>query len=349
MSHPELILDLYRDDGNGRRPLGSLDATRKILDYLPHDGYRGAAALGRPVTLGMFYDIMTAPQAAACRERTLFCPGIGDSVTRFVEECGGIVGLASLRKHFRTVENARDDVERAERVLAEVMGARLARDPSEFVMFCPRWTDRDFVSDLADAYDGWRYEEYAAMYPRPDSLFDSPESEAWRKAYEDWARIDAPPFVFGTSPLPWRGIDARELREAVEEHDGDGSVLAHLIETGLEAHHEDAADLLVDPAGLDAILDAWLPHAGTGSPGDLALEEALEAWNARQVIVSYFEDTSVMVPTRPGVRTEDIIAWCEADVDRRRRFLSELEGSWSPPSQGEMEESASASSSFGAA
>src|SRR3546814_19931469 len=114
---------------------------------------------------------------------------------------------------------------------------------------------------------------------------------AWADRAQEWLRQNAPPFLFGTTPIAWKGIDAADVRITYED-EGEVDVWA-LVESGLADHHEDAEECIQDPGKLDKIIEEWLPHAEKGTPGDLALEAKIAEWNARQDIVSRSEERRV--------------------------------------------------------
>jgi hypothetical protein len=153
-------------------------------------------------------------------------------------------------------------------------------------------------------------------------------SDAWDVAYGKWVAENAPPFLFGTNEMHWDGIDPADLRLQIEE-DGtaDASVL---VENGLSDHYDDAANDVVDEVGIDVIVKEWAPHAGKGTPEDLALEEKVAAWNAKQRIMSYYPNFKIILPSREGHTKEDAIAWCSRRVAEVR---AELDGMsrWTPP------------------
>src|SRR3546814_4063838 len=89
---------------------------------------------------------------------------------------------------------------------------------------------------------------YANSNPVPPRSDDS-EYMAWADRAQEWLRQNAPPFLFGTTPIAWKGIDAADVRITYED-EGEVDVWA-LVESGLADHHEDAEECIQDPGKLD--------------------------------------------------------------------------------------------------
>jgi hypothetical protein len=225
--------------------------------------------------------------------------------------------------------------------LRDARAATLVEDWSGIQSFLPVsgfGHEDHFQSSPREVYEGVLLEQYAdTVEPRPREC-GAQEWQAWIARCAAWERERVPPFVWGTRPVRWDGISAAWIREAVlsgTDSDSGGPELETSVEDMIESdvtdqHHEDAMDEVVDWKGL-AFVDEWLPHAGSGDAVDLAFEGKVAEWNAKQTLVSYYEDHGTVVPSRDGVDMATIDRWCEREVERRREAL-ERYGYWRAPS-----------------
>ena len=256
--------------------------------------------------------------------------GFAEKVLGFVETIGGLKNMDLYVKTLDRVRSKTRIVEEAEKELAAVRAARFSSDFKAYGMFYAPHTRDDYVSDPADAYDSWGWDTFEALDPRPkDAFVGDPPYEAWSNRYQSWKRQNAPLFVYGTTEHHWGGIDPAELRQALDE---DGIDLDMILDNAMVDHHEDARESIVDEPTLWDIVEAWTPHAGTGSPEDLSLEDKVAAWNAKQTIVSYMADETVILPAFVGVTFEDCVTCCERRVESARKALAGAEN-WPPSDQ----------------
>lgn len=144
------------------------------------------------------------------------------------------------------------------------------------------------------------------------------------------------PVAFGTVAHSWT-LPCTALRrvvaDAMEDNDerpNANDLLSEFIENEMSDQYEDAEDDIVDLDGLQSMVEAWLPYAGSGSPEDLALEASLAPWNAKQKITSYMVDFSVIVPLLPGLTRERAIEMAEERVAALRKDIRKIRNTWAP-------------------
>lgn len=289
---------------------------------------------GESVYLHLLSDKVT--QTAVSRLRSgkarVAVPGFGNKVSAFIEKVGGVQAVANLHKLHEGVRSAKTRLEEAKKQVETVRKATCRMDCAGYVMVFSDHISRNEgyvqVEDLQGAFDFHRYDEYAAILPKPD--LETPEHNAWWAQYRRWVDHVAPPFVFATNPIVWNGMDPDDLRQDVLEAKDCGEdydVYQAVHDRVSDEHWEGAYEEVVDLADLSAIIEEWLPHAGTGSAEDKALESKVAAWNAKQNLVSYMVDPAVVVALK-GATQADIIAWCESEVERRKRELHEARNAW---------------------
>lgn len=140
--------------------------------------------------------------------------------------------------------------------------------------------------------------------------------------------------AFGTVGLNWK-LPVRSLREVVaDEMEGNDikpdvdQLVSEFIENEMADQYEDAEDDIVDLDGLQAAVEAWLPHAGSGSPEDLALDAAIASWNAKQTITSYMVDFSVAAPLVPGLTQQVAIEMAQARVSSLEQQIQTIRNGW---------------------
>lgn len=328
MNMPRVAVEAFaiEDDGT-RRSLGEVDLTHAVVqDMMP---------LGRPremsfppMAMAMSPSLDDTMRGLAFKGR-LAIPSLETEVGGFLEAIGGLDGVPAAKKHLHDLADARRSLESSERLLDVVTRARLA-SADEFEMYgTPFHGDRDFVSELVEAYEGYRWDEFAATEPRPET--GAAELAAWDAAHRAWVRKVAPPFVFGTRKVRWAGVDESAIRTEREENDGVD--VAAMLENELSDHFDQAYDHLVDVPALEVIVAEWSAHAHSGDEIDKGLGEKLAAWNARQSIVSFHEDRSAVVPAFDGVGMTEIREWAEAALEDRRAILDATRIGWEPPVQ----------------
>lgn len=120
----------------------------------------------------------------------------------------------------------------------------------------------------------------------------------------------APPYAFATKPDTWQGVDFKDIIEAMEEEgDFSQSDLEHLINNGLEEHHEDAIEDVVDLDELFEAVGTWSKNREQNpAHHDDHLNAFLIAWNQKQNITSYYLDFSQVVATN-GASKDEMVNW----------------------------------------
>lgn len=158
---------------------------------------------------------------------------------------------------------------------------------------------------------------------------------------------EAPPFAWATTALAWEGVTPDMIAETIagledeeEKIDAKGAAanLLQDLETQLDdEHHEDARELIVDPDGLETIMERWLPVKD--APEGPALLAALCAdWNAKQSIVSYFEDRSRIVGLRFDVAHKDCVDYARREAAEAALRAEEIAGLWREPYRGDRDD-----------
>lgn len=326
MNMPRVVVEAFAiEDDGARRSLGDVDLTYAVVqDMMPHGRPREMTFPPMAMALSPSLDDDMRGLAFAGR---LALPSFEAAVSGFLEAIGGLEGVPAAKKHLHDLADARRSLESSQRLLDVVAKARLAA-AVEFEMYgTPFHGDRDFVSDIDEAYDGYRWDEFAAANPMPET--GAAERTGWEAAHRAWVRTVAPPFVFGTRKVRWAGVDEAAIR--IEREENDRVDVAALIENEMSDHFDQAHDHLVDVPALEAIVAEWDAHAGSGDEVDKGLGEKLSAWNARQSIVSFHEDRSAVVPAFDGVGMAGIREWVEGALEGRRAFLVATENGWEPP------------------
>jgi len=331
-SLPRFLIEAYETDdaGNDVRSLGMQDLTEAVVHAMvsPYGTGRIRELEDAPLVHALQSGLTEDARRAGYHGR-LALTSFREGLEAFIAEVGGRAALPAFRKRLEDISWTKVLVSEAEKELAAARSACFTADATGQVMFHVPHDNREYVDSIEQAYDGWGWDTYNRISRMPD--WDDPDRrEAWNAEFAAWQSTKAPPFVFGTSPVPWKGVDAAEIRERHREHedvDLDG-----MIESSLEEHHEDAYDHVVALDEIYGICEAWLEHAGTGSAEDRALEGKVAAWNARQRIVTYYADFNTILPTRKGGTHADAIAWCERRLAEKRSRLDEL-SRWQVPEE----------------
>lgn len=316
-------------DGSNDTSLGMLDLTESIAGSLTRqprlaeDWIKGQGVLISH--LSPFYNASIDKVAYA---GNLSLPRFGSAFERFLKKAGGVESMKALYRTLKDIRHADWDVVRAEEELDQVRKASWQEDVRAFEFLFSRHLQDEYVQEAEGAFDDWIWNMYVESDPAPRDVH-SPEYEAWKERSQAWLRNTAPPFLFGTVPNKWFGLAPLDVRAQFEEE--EKVHVWDLIENSLSNHHEEAEDQVVDAEGIEKIVTEWLPHAGKGTSEDLALERLMAEWNDKQDIVSYYPDTSVIVPAWDGATHEAAIAWAERRVDAARAKVAELEDSWQPP------------------
>lgn len=327
---PRLLAEAFEtdDDGKRLRSLGLQDLTWSALSLMaPHTWSKVCPFPEQPTVYSLSSGLSEAARTCGMDGR-LALPGLRALVDAFVATVGGETALHLYRRRLDDYSQATWSLEEARKEELAVRHAQFSMDFASYRMFHSDHGSPEYSESIEDLFDGWGWDTFQELHKRPG--FDDQEaSKAWDEAYASWVADNAPPFAFATKPDPWGGVDAQTIREWAEESERspDVSDIAH---SSLEEHYEDACDDIIDLDGLYRIVDDWFPHAGKKDKTDLELEAKVESWNAKQTIVSYYPDSQTILPAFDGKTKEDAIAWCRANVEKRRQRLREL-GTWIPP------------------
>lgn len=323
MRAPRLEMETFGGAEGEEVSLGTADLTYAVVQDMNAHGVHVRMPKMPPMVM-MLSPSLNDERRQFGMAGQLSIPGFEEKLNAWIEEIGGLNAIPAMKAHLRDVSDAKRRLEDAERIEMRVATAILS-DGAGMGMFCPV-AGQDYVPDLADVYDGFRWEEYVRDHPRPEGLdFDSAEYQAWDADYQAWKRRVAPPFVFGTTEHSWSGIDEKRVREAFED---EGEVdVESMIENDLEIL-EDGTDMVKDHDGINAIISEWEAHAGSGDAIDLGLGEKLAAWNRKQNVFWYYRDSTVVVPAFTDAGIDEIKAWCSNAVEAARKRLDEVEQSW---------------------
>ena len=320
-SLPRAILEIFAP-ARGTNPPGlAALASRRIgtLDITEALARRGATSPGKVQAWidgreTLLVCVLSTPicdpdiRAAVLAGAAAAVPGGREVVAAWVQAIGGLDRVPDAHQHVLDVRRAEGDISDAEGVLADLMAAT--------------WSGKA-TSKL---------------------VFDPDEMEDFRSTIEDLrARPGHRGFCFARTHHRWEGMSVSSIREHHAAIAGDNAArtsdaFRYVLHCTEEAIHEDLEGLyenaerdVVGLRDLSDLLAAWMPHAGTGSPEDLALEAAVGAWNARQTITTYLPDITVAFPVVPGVTHEEMISREAARIEGMRASLQQFKASgWSP-------------------
>lgn len=329
---PRLLVEAFETDKEGSRlrSLGIQDLTWAAVNLMVPNSYQKTARdfPDRP-TVYSLSSSLSDPARHCGMDGRLALPDLRSHVDAFVTAIGGPAALPLYRKRLDEKSMAQSSLEEARRELAAVEFATFSTDYAAYQMFYSGHFSREYGESIEDMTDDWGWDDYVAIHPRPP-YSNEEASKAWNAAYEAWIADHAPPFVFATQPEPWGGIRPETLREHVADEPEREPDVADIAYSSLDEHYEDASDDIVDLDGVCNIVHEWFPHAGKNDDMDLGLEAKIEAWNAKQRIVSFYPENRIILPSFPGKTKEDAIAWCRGYVEQRRQRLNEL-GTWVAP------------------
>jgi len=325
---PRLLVEAFETDeeGNDLRSLGMQDLTDAVVRAMCPSPSRHVREIEMPPMVMTLQSGLSEEARRLGYGARLALTGFGDRLEEFIVRIGGRALLPDFRKRLDEASWVSVLLRDAEKELAAVRAARFEEDASRQVMVHLSHDARDYADSPDDAYGYWQWHEYTDKHPVPGWDREEDRNEWWVR-YHAWTDENAPPFVFGTLPDPWQGVNAEDLR--IEARDVGEINLPAMLEGWLEVHYEGAYDDVVDERELEAIVKEWLPHAGWGNAEDKALEGKVSAWNARQNIVAYVPDFGTVLPTGNAKTHADAIAWCERHVAGLRRRLDEL-SRWQP-------------------
>lgn len=327
-------------DGTEREriPMGEVDLTNSIAEKA--DRMRGGFDVERfasDVLIGDISPDLPEDMRKVAWAGRLATPSFREDAIAFVEAIGGVERMPEFKERLDVVKGLERNLERAKETLRDVRAATLVKPSPDIVMFYAPANHDPYVTELEDAYSGLEWDAYVKTHPRP-AEFEGPVYDAWIAGLRDAPRV-APLHVFATLPSHWAGLDPAFVRSEVADAiegaaEAEAERLADIASgkparerpivatpfdveehfySDLQDHYEDAHRDVVDLDGVCAILDAWEPHAGKGTPEDLALEGKLAEWNARQTIVSYGADMTRILSIY-GDDHATIVARCEKDV-----------------------------------
>ena len=167
-----------------------------------------------------------------------------------------------------------------------------------------------FMATDDTLFDEWGYDEYRKNHPPPRLGAPKKLYERWERRYVRWIEKNAPPWVWSTTKTVWDGLSASEIREQAANgscnHEFD---LDAMMEHEFTEFHDEALDQVNDLHEAATVIDEWLPHAGSGNEIDIALETKIAAWNAKQDIVTWFENKNIIRPAFRGKTQKDAVIW----------------------------------------
>ena len=357
MTFPRLVTPAFEaiDNPDGseasRIALGPVDLTASFADKA--DRMR-SAFVAEEFASGLLVQDISPDLPETVRkvawDGRLALPRLREDVAAFVDALGGPDRIHELKSRLDLVKAAERRVESARETLREVSAATLVPPSPDIVMYYAPGQFDPYVQELDEAYSEVEWEAYAKVHPRPP-LFEGAEQDAWLAGLRAAPKV-GPLHVFATLPQRWDGLDPAFLRSEVADavagaEEAEAERLADLaagkparsapilpdafdveehIYSDLQDHYEDAQNDVVDLEGLHDIVSEWRPHAGKGTPEDLALEARLAEWNERQTIVSYHPDMTRILSIH-GDDHAAIVARCERDV-RAREADVEAASSW---------------------
>lgn len=332
------VVDNPDGSEKSRHPIGTVDLTAALADKADRMGDRfDVERFAADILVSDISQSLPEEVRKVAWTGRLALPGFRDDAHAFVAAIGGVERMPELKERLEILGRLERKLERTRDTLRDVKAATLVPPSPDIVMFYAPGTHDDYVEDLAEAYSGLEWDAYVKDHPRPDT-FEGPEYEAWIAGLRAAPRV-GPLHVFATLPNHWPGVDPAFIRtEVADEIEGAAEAEAdrladiaagkparekpivpnpfdveeHLY-SDLQVHYEDAHQDVVGLKDLCAILESWEPHAGKGTPEDLALEPALADWNARQTIVSYHPDPTRILSIY-GHDHAAIVARCEKDV-----------------------------------
>lgn len=324
---PRIVVEAFDilDDGS-RVSSGMLDLTFPLVrDMTPYETSQPRRSQMPPLVMTISSSLSEDQRKRAYASK-LAIPGIEVAYDKFLEEIGGLEEVREFRMKLDKDQQLTSAVSEA-RAQEEAVHAAALKSLGEFQMVTPLHGFRDYLDadEVDDAYDDFEWDEYVKEHPQPS--FDSPAYQVWSDERRAWTRRNAPPLVFGTTPIEWKGVRPADVRK---EHRENGSVdVDSMICGDLENHYEDAFEDVKDTNKVHQIIDAWLPHATRGTPEDLALETELAAWNGRQRIVSYSTTQKMVAPAFPDATKEEMNAWATRKREEAERRLAEFRLAWS--------------------
>lgn len=328
---PQIAVEAFIDEKGGTRvPLGLVDFTADFAERISRFPPELDRMLGRPrsgARSGIFVsDIANAlPMEArpAAWEGRVALPGLKEALETVAAQIGG--DFAALHAACVAVRDATLKSDEAERELEKLSAARWETDTSRFEMFYGSQFPEDFVYGLDDVTGNWRVDEFTKRDPRPKG-WEGPELEAWSGRHNAWVRANIRPYAYATCVKAWEGITLERIREAAE--DDGGPDVESMIESDMDDHHEDALERVVDSDALHDAVSTWLAQGGLQGGDDAALGAALEAWNARQTIISYEPDLTIAVPIFPDVTQDEAMAFAVRRLAAEREALDAARGKW---------------------
>lgn len=327
---PRLLVEGIETDDEGKhiRSLGIQDLTRVVINRMvPYSNSPVRPFPAESPTVTSLHEGLSEQARRIGYDGRLALPGLSALINDFISRIGGLDAVTAFKQRLEQIQSRERRIEEAKRELARVQKAVFSQDFSKLDFVFLSHEDK-FLADFGDAYNDWAWDDYVARQPRPPMpLNDECDSAyaAWQTGYEAFVRASAPPYVFGTWPMPWKGVDPADIRTGIKD-DRDEFDLVDLLTSEMDQHYEDAYYDIEDRAGLQALVDKLTKKELTFP----AFKREIAAWNARQRITSYFPDYETALPAFPGKTKADAIAWCEANLVAQARKLAELQH-WSAP------------------
>lgn len=327
---PRLLVEGVETDneGNHIRQLGLQDLTRVVIDrMLPYSNSPIRPFPAEHPTVTSLHEGLSEEARRIGYDGRLALPGLSAAIGNFIDRIGGLDAIARFKKRLDVIRTQERKIEEAKRELDRVRKADFSRDFSKLDFVYLSHEDK-FLADFEDAYADWAWDDYVASHPRPPMPLNDEcgaNYAAWQAAYAAYVRATAPPYVFGTWPMPWNGVKADDIRTGVKEDGGEFDI-DDLLTSEMDQHYEDAYYDIEDRSGLQALVDR-LAKKELRFP---AFKRELAAWNDRQRITSYFPDYETALPAFAGKTKADAITWCEAELSAQMRKLADLQ-IWIPP------------------
>jgi hypothetical protein len=325
---------------------GSYPLTRVVLrkESLVFEGGQGGSQTGVYGCVGSTLLPLNIRQASWEQEVSL--PEIVVDLKNFSSNIGGMEGFQSLMKAKQEVKDCQRCVDDAKKELRILLNAQWQPNIGEFVMVYGSQFHDDYanVDELEEVLLNTYWDDFTAFDPEPNSDVDDEVRAEWEERYHDWLRKNVTPYAFGTEEDIWAGVSAADIRNQYiflvpgQKDDRDPTLVGPVynedfnilddLEGEMADHHEDAMDSIADADELVKIFARWKPHAGYGTPEDLALETDIAAWNAKQHIVTYNYNRKVAVPIFEDVTKDEACAWCERALELADAALAKARDAW---------------------
>jgi hypothetical protein len=283
--------------------------------------------------------------------------GAWEAYRRLLEHVGGQRGVSLAGVRFKEIATHEEGIRRCREALEDISKAVFVKRHKGAMVWTPFcWSE--YHDSVESAYDCWSYDEFEDWL-RTEQAEGRENDLGEAAAYAAWHAREAPPFAYGTTPFAWRGLEARDVIQ--DMLDDNGPDAWQIIADSLAGHHEDALDDVEDIKGAERIVRDWADEVRRlarpddsqetdpalveirlkGAVEDLRgkLENALGPWNAKQRVVSYNADRSVIV-LGTNRTPEDCVAWCRRRISILETRIHKASNSFTrvwatPPEEGE--------------